>query len=281
MAARKLRTSAADDGAPLAAWLAVRLALPEEETRRRVVAGGVYVDGARERDPARPLRAGQKLVVHEPAAEHAGAWRVVVLDEGVIVVDKPAGLSVAAERTGGRSLDLELAARYPGTTLFHRIDRETSGLVLFTRRRETRQLLAAALARGEVQRGYVAVVAGAPPDELVLDAPIGPDPADRRRMRAGAAGRPARTVGRVRLRRGGRAVLELQLVTGVTHQLRAHLSGAGWPIVGDVLYGGPVAARLALHAERLAWPGGSAVSVVPAEVLDLVEGGANDGDAGE
>jgi RluA family pseudouridine synthase len=267
---RKLTTSAADVGAPLAEWLERRLGMGQDEVMRRVAAGAVYIDGARERDGGRTLGAGQRVVVHEPAAANAAAWRVVYEDADVLVVDKPAGLATVADRAGGRSLDVEVAALHPAARPFHRIDRDTSGLVLFTRRRAARQQLAAALERGAVERIYAAVVVGAPPDALVLDAPIGPDPDDRRRMRAGVPGaRPARSDVRVRARGAARALVEVRLVTGLTHQIRVHLSSAGWPIVGDVLYGGPPAARLALHAERLVWPGGSAVAPLPEEVAAL------------
>jgi 23S rRNA pseudouridine1911/1915/1917 synthase len=268
---RKLTTSLADAGAPLAAWLERRLGLSADEIGRRVAAGAVYVNGARERDADRCLVAGERVVVHEPPAATPLSWRVVYENADVVVVDKPPGLPTVADRGGGRALDLEVAQRYAGARAFHRIDRETSGLVLFTRRRSARQALAAALASGTLERRYAAVVVGAPPDAMVLDAPIGPDPADRRRMRAGVpGGRPARSEMRVRDRSLSRATVEVLLVTGLTHQIRVHLSAAGWPIVGDSLYGGPSAPRLALHAERLSWPGGAALSPLPDDVAALM-----------
>jgi RluA family pseudouridine synthase len=261
---RKLSAAAVDAGAPLATWLSARLGLSVDEARRRVEAGAVYLDGRRVRDPAVALRAGQRIAVHETPAATRAAWTVAFEGPDAVVIDKPAGLPVAAERGGGRSLDAEVAARWPGATLLHRIDRETSGLVLFARGRDARRRLQTDLGAGRIRRLYAAVVAGEPPDALRLDAAIGPDPADPRRMRAAVpGGKPALTVARVVRRAAGRALLEVELHTGRTHQIRAHLAGAGYPILGDRAYGGPPAPRLALHARRLEWPGGHAESPVP------------------
>jgi 23S rRNA-/tRNA-specific pseudouridylate synthase len=96
-------------------------------------------------------------------------------------------------------------------------------------------------------------------------------------MRAGVpGGQPAASLVRVRRRGAGRALVEVELVTGRTHQIRVHLSAAGWPILGDPIYGGPaaeLAPRLALHAEQLEWPGGSARSPLPEEIEQLVVNG--------
>jgi RluA family pseudouridine synthase len=264
---RKLTTSAVDAGTPLSAWLAARLGVGEEEARRRVAAGSVYLDGRRARDPASRLRAGQRVAVHPAPATTAASWRVAFEDAEALAIDKPAGLAVAAERGGGRSLDVEVAARWPGATLVHRIDRDTSGLVLFARGRAARQRLHAALATGGIQRLYAAVIAGAPPDDdLRLEWPIGPDPADPRRMRAGVpGGKPALSLVHVERRAADRALVSVELVTGRTHQIRVHLAAAGHPLLGDRLYAGPPAARLMLHARHLAWPGGHAESPLPSD----------------
>jgi RluA family pseudouridine synthase len=273
---RKLRTSAVDAGQPLAAWLALRLGMDAEAARGRVSGGAVYVDGRRVRDPDLPLAAGQRIAVHPEPASTGTAWRVVHEDADVVVVEKPAGLPVTSARGGGGALDAEVAARFPGATLVHRIDRDTSGLVLFARGRAARQRLAGALERREMERLYVAAVLGAPPEEMRLDATIGPDPADPRRMRAGVSGGDAAlSLVRVRGRGDGRALVEVRLVTGRTHQIRVHLSAAGFPILGDPLYGGAAAAlapRLALHAERLAWPGGEARAGCPEEIVKWAMG---------
>jgi len=270
---RKLTTSDVDAGASVAAFLALRLGLDAGAAQARIVAGAVYVDGRRERDATRVLRGGERIAVHDPPEGAAAGWRVVREEPDLVVVDKPSGLAVIAGRAGGAALATEVAAAFPGMHPFHRIDRDTSGLVLFARAGGAKRL-ADALAAGTLVREYLAVVAGAPPERLVLDAPIGPDPADRRRMKAGVpGGKPARTEVAV-VRYGTRTTLvRARLATGLTHQIRVHLAAAGHPVVGDTLYGGPTGPRLALHAEHLEWPGpprASARSPLPAEIEALV-----------
>jgi 23S rRNA pseudouridine1911/1915/1917 synthase len=265
---RKLRAAAVDAGAPLAAWLAARLGLDPDEARRRVELGAVFVDGRRVRDPMLPLGAGARVAVHEPVSRPA-PWREVFQDGDVLVVDKPAGLAVTAPRAGGAALDAEVRARFPSARPMHRIDAATSGLVLFTLGPQAQRRLAHDLAAGRVERIYLAIVEGVPPART-LDAAIGPDPADRLRFRAGVpGGRPAATEIRV-VTPGARSLVEARLVTGLTHQIRVHLAGAGFPILGDPIYGGGPAPRLALHAHRLAWPGGAARSELPEELARLL-----------
>jgi RluA family pseudouridine synthase len=223
----------------------------------------------RVRDPALVLAAGQKIAVHDderPAAP-AARWRVIHEDARVVVVDKPAGLPSQATRgDAANALDALVRARFGDARLLHRLDRDASGLVLFARGSTTKELQDA-LAAGAIVRVYAAVVAGTPPASLLLDAPIGADPADPRKRKAGVSGgEPART--RVTLVRAGvvTSLVEARLETGRRHQIRVHLAGAGHPIAGDTLYGGPAAPRLCLHAIRLEWPGGWAESPPPAEL---------------
>jgi RluA family pseudouridine synthase len=257
---RKLRTVAADAGHGLAAWLAARLGEPVATASARVVAGAVHVDQRRERDPRAVLRGGERIVVHEVVARSRD-WRVVHRDEDVLVVDKPAGLPSQATRDGGGALDEQVLADVPGARLLHRIDRDTSGLVMFTLWPDAHRRFAGILARGELRRGYQARVAEALPVGVV-DAPIGPDPVDRRRFAVVASGRPARTIVVAVTAVGQWWDVELELVTGRTHQIRVHLSHLGCPILGDPLYALPpvrdAAPRLMLHAAWLRWPGGEA-----------------------
>lgn len=261
---RKFRTSRADEGIPLADWLARRLGEPRERAAARVTGGSVAVDRARIRDPAAPVRARQTIVVHDEAPPPPGGWRVVHEDDDVVVVDKPAGLASQATRGAGGALDEQVAAAHPGARLLHRLDKDASGLVLFSKP-PARARLQALLAQGALLREYVALVAGVVPwDAKTIDRPLGPDPADRRRQAVvPSGGLRAVTHALVERRDRSTTLLRLRLETGRTHQLRAHLAAAGHPIVGDALYGGPAAPRLMLHATRLAWSGASASSPPP------------------
>jgi RluA family pseudouridine synthase len=250
---RKFRTSNPDAGAPLGEWLARRLAVTLEDALARVGGGGVFVDGRRARDPEQRLAARQTIVVHEERAPRGG-WRVAYQDDQVLVVDKPAGLPSQATRGAAGALDEQVAARFPGARLLHRLDREASGLVLFTLP-AGRARLQALLASGGLAREYLARVAGAVTwEEKTIDRPLGPDPKHRqRRAVVASGGQRAVTHAAVEGRDEGTTLLRLRLDTGRSHQIRVHLAAEGHPIVGDALYGGPPAARLMLHATRLAW----------------------------
>ena len=247
---RKLRPVAADAGRTLAEFLTTRLGEPAAEIAARIAGGSVFLDNRRVRDPQTRLVGGERVVVHQPP-ERTQGFRIVHLDEDTIVVDKPVGLPVQATRDGGGALDEQVAALHPGARLVHRIDRDTSGLVLFTRHPEAHRRFAALLATGGLRRVYRAVVVGEP-ETRELDFPIAPDPEDRRRFSVHDTGRPTRT----RLRRldaqGGRSLVELELVTGRTHQARVHLAHAGHPILGDPIYAPPevraLSPRLLLHS---------------------------------
>ena len=290
---RKLRTTRADEGHTLAAYLSSRLGLSTADARARVIDGGVYVDGRRVRDPSAPLAAGLRIAIHDPP-RRAGAPPaplIVHVDASVVVAAKPSGLATQALRAGGPDLETLVSARVPGVRALHRLDVEASGLVLFTRPGPARAAMQAALRDGKITRRYVAVVAGHPPwDTRTLDAPIGRAAADpRRRAVHGASAEPAvsHVLGVWRGKSGearsalpieGRSPLidgapasrlELGLETGRTHQLRVHLADAGYPLLGDVLYADAETAarapRLLLHAARLVWPGGEAVDEPPGE----------------
>ena len=203
--------------------------------------GGVYIGRSRVEDPARRLHAGERITVHEARGVDVGV-EIAYRDADVLVVEKPAGIPTQATRERSRgALDREVQRGEPSARLFHRLDRDASGLVLFTRSVEAQRRFSEWLAAGLVERRYAAVVWGhMRPDEGILDRPIGPDPSDRRRMTAGL-GRPALTRFRV-MKRGSiegapTTLLELDLVTGRTHQIRVHLSDAGYPLCGDRLYG--------------------------------------------
>jgi 23S rRNA pseudouridine1911/1915/1917 synthase len=278
---RKLTTVGSDRGRALADFLAQRLGLAPEAAADLVRAGAVYVGRKRVEQPDRVLDAGERVAVHDLAPSVPATLSIVYQDDEVVVVDKSAGVpSQATRESSADALDRMVAAIEPGARLLHRLDRDASGLVLFTRTGSAQRRFAALLRDGQLERSYVAAAWGhMASDSGRLERAIGPDPRDRRRMSAGH-GRSARTSYRV-VRRGRApgggptTLVAVELETGRTHQIRVHLADAGHPLCGDRLYGPapppePVA-RLCLHAHRLAWPGAPEIaSPLPQLVDDMV-----------
>ena len=182
---------------------------------------------------------------------------VLFRESSLVVVDKPAGLPVEAD-----SLEcvVALAARElgpPGGRAFprvvHRLDRDTSGCLALALSDKAARAMARAFDEGIVEKEYLALVQGEPPAEGSCDTAYGKDPRDARRFTT-----RVETAKRARLRYSvverlpGRALLRVVLDTGRTHQIRVQLSEAGFPVVGDAVYGVPGAPRQLLHAARLA-----------------------------
>jgi 23S rRNA pseudouridine1911/1915/1917 synthase len=213
------------------------------------------------------------------AAEPDIPVRVVYEDADLLIVDKPSGLVVhpSAGHAGGTLVNALLAhggrAAFGGIAgvqrpgIVHRLDRDTSGLLMVARHDAAQASLMAQLKARRVKKTYLALVLGEVAAAVGrIEAPIGRDPRHRTRMGVVTDGRPSTTGYRVRERFAGWTLLELDLVTGRTHQIRVHLEAIGHPIAGDPVYGtgtsrrgpevrgpqvGATLDRLFLHAWRL------------------------------
>ncbi len=191
--------------------------------------------------------------------------RVVHLDEHLAVVDKPAGLVVhPAPSHDGSTLVDELAEILGGGAdperpgIVHRLDKETSGLLVVARDDATHAALQEQVRRREVERVYLALAGGRLGSRTgTIDAPIGRASRQRHRMAvSGAASRQARTHFEVLELLAAESYLEVKLETGRTHQIRAHFGAIGHPLIGDSTYGGEAKyglKRQFLHAHRLAF----------------------------
>jgi 23S rRNA pseudouridine1911/1915/1917 synthase len=254
-----------DAGRRLDQVLAARVpGLSRRQARVLLDIGGVFVDGRRVKVAGRPARKGEEIVAvvggalaratktpgraaRAADASRLPAYAVVFEDEDIVVVDKPAGLLTAPTPESDRNNLADLLSRRPGAgpvQVVHRLDLETSGLIVFAKTDLANRELSARFRAHDLERVYLAVVKGAFPDARTsIDRPVD--------------GRRAVTHLAVAERMGTLAtLLSCRLETGRTHQIRLHLQAAGYPVLGDPRYGAgpgfsPRPPRMALHATRL------------------------------
>jgi 23S rRNA pseudouridine1911/1915/1917 synthase len=282
---RKFVVDEGSAGRRLDDFLAERVAGLSRMHIAALVARGACAVGGEAAHAGRRLSAGE-TVVFESAGEvlnsmtpEASPLEVVYEDEQIVVVVKPAGQLVhptlgvkrgtlanalayhlnrerAAERGAavdeGHAVNNRQPLVRPG--LVHRLDRDTSGLLVVAKTRAALSRLSQHFQRRLVSKRYVAVVGGVvAADSLTIDAPVGRDESARPAWRVTEEGKPALTRLRVLERRTRRTLVELEPVTGRTNQLRIHCAHLGHAVVGDRLYAGEEHARLCLHAARLAF----------------------------
>jgi 23S rRNA pseudouridine1911/1915/1917 synthase len=294
---------ASELGERIDAVVARRASVPRTHARAAIERGEVTAGGARVK-PSHRLAAGELVEgdVAVPEESLPEAERIPLdiryEDDHVLVVSKPAGLvahPVRSHQTGtlvnallglGKPLGMLDPAR-PG--IVHRLDKDTSGLLLVAKDDDTQARLRAAMKERRIARHYYALVRGTPSDSGTIEAPIGRHPARRSMMAVVPGGRPAITHYEVLQSDDRLALLEVKLETGRTHQIRVHLSHIGHPVLGDRVYGGrgELARELGLdrpflHAFKLTFPDatGTAVEVadsLPRELLAALERGAIDG----
>lgn len=235
--------------------------------------GRVLVDGAAVCEPKHKLRGGEAIIVHAARDAQAAAalpeaipLDVVFEDDALIVIDKPAGLVVhpAAGNWSGTLLNALLhhcphLAGIPRAGIVHRLDKDTSGLLVVAKTLEAQTDLVRQLQARTVKREYQALARGVVERAGTVDAPIGRHPTQRTRMAVVMGGKPARTHYRIVERFSTCTLVECSLETGRTHQIRVHLDHIGHPLVGDPVYGrganrvprGPAFDRQFLHARKL------------------------------
>lgn len=287
------------------------------KVRRLIVAGAVSVNGRQERRPAATLRAGDSVTVRldenkllfektpDDIAFEMSNDRILYEDSEIIAINKPAGLPTEATMVAERdnlhaALKRFLLARdhtrnEPYVGLHHRLDRETSGVILFTKTRTVNAAVHAMFLEHRARKEYEALAsrgrgardAFGEGEEFSVENRIGRISSKSQAGKWGelaSGGDPARTDLRILAAyREGFRVLAMP-VTGRTHQIRVHLSGYGLPLLGDALYGGPTAfrdgtpiPRVMLHASRLAFPHpvtGMEMTVeapLPADFLECLE----------
>ena len=250
---------------------------------RLIRGGNVTVDGVPVLKPSHKCDGGARVEVRLPPPDSSGVEpqnlpiRIVFEDDDIAVIDKEVGMVVhpAAGHRDGTLVNALLhhleglsgvgGEARPG--IVHRLDKETSGLLVVAKHDRAHRTLTATWNSDAVRKFYLALVYGTPsPEDGTIDRPIGRDPRDRKRMAVVPSGRSAVTLYRVLEAFPGCALLELELRTGRTHQIRVHLKSIGHPVVGDTVYGGAqwkgvrdpnvqrqlrTMKRQALHAARL------------------------------
>ncbi len=284
-----ISAAAGEAGLRLDRMLALHLpALSRTRLKRLIEEGHVVHDGTASRDPALRVRPGQNFLVFVPEAEDAApAAQPIALDirfedAHLIVVDKPAGLVVhpAPGNPDGTLVNALIAhcgaglagiggVRRPG--IVHRLDKDTSGLLVVAKTESAHQALSRDFALRRIERAYAAFVWGVPaPAAGEIAGNIGRSAANRKKMAVVGEGRGRPALTRYRVERAfnsAAALLECRLATGRTHQIRVHLADRGHPLIGDPVYGtragravarsGEAGARIAafarqaLHARRL------------------------------
>jgi 23S rRNA pseudouridine1911/1915/1917 synthase len=236
--------------------------------QKLIVQGYILVNGQKTKANQR-LSRGDRITVElpplsvRPLAEPI-PLTIIYEDEDILVIDKPAGLTVhPAPGHPSHTLVNAVLAHCPGLAMsnelmrpgiVHRLDKDTSGLIVIAKNDFAREYLAAQFKSRTVTKGYLVLVKGRlSPEQGIIEAPIGRDPHSRRRMAVVEAGKEASTKYQVRKYLDNYTLVEVTPLTGRTHQIRVHLSAIGYPVVGDPVYGIKSAYlnRQFIHAYRL------------------------------
>jgi 23S rRNA pseudouridine1911/1915/1917 synthase len=274
MARKTLVVEAPQSGQRLDLFVGQALGLSRAKLKSLFEEGGVRVDG-RKAKKGQLIASSQTVEVDweeqsvTPVASSDVALTVLYEDEALVAVDKPAGAPAHPLRPGETGTVVNaLVARYPECAqasldereggLCHRLDVETSGVLLAARTREAWSKMREAFSGREIDKRYVALVSGPLVDEGEIDLPLRHDARHSEKMEAAVdetdGARAAHSLFKVLARRGEWSLVEVKIITGVHHQIRAHLAAIGAPIAQDPTYGGrevPELKRFFLHARSL------------------------------
>ena len=237
---------------------------------QRLITDGHITVNDRVTKPSLKLSIGDRLrvvippTVPSPLSPEAIPLNIVYEDDDFLVVDKPAGLVVhPAPGHPSHTLVNAILSHFPNLAdvgdslrpgVVHRLDKDTSGVMLVAKNRTAQLNLSDQFKAHSVVKAYLVLVKGQlTPEQGVIEAPMGRDPRNRKRMAVVAEGREARTEYRVIRYIGNYTLLEVMPETGRTHQIRVHLAAIGYPVVGDKVYGvkSPYLSRQFMHASRL------------------------------
>lgn len=228
---------------------------------------GLVRIGDRILKPGDRVSGGERIVIAVPTPSlpdlHPIAMDLKVFfeDEDLVVLYKPRGLSMhpgAQKKFTPTLVHGLLASGSPLSTrgeqfrpgIVHRLDKDTEGIVVVAKNNKAHEGLSKQFSDRSIERNYWALVAGQFPNEMTIEAPIGRDPRNRKKMAVNAKGRPAKTyVKRLAVQEGGFSLVDCKLFTGRTHQIRVHLAHQGFPILNDPLYARPK--KLNLTSDQL------------------------------
>jgi len=239
-------------------------------TQKLIAEGCITVNG-RAAKASQKLDAGDEISIKIPPPEpsHLEAedipLNIVYEDDDLLVIDKPAGLTIhPAPGNPSHTLVNAVLAHFPDLPrssdellrpgIVHRLDKDTSGLIIVAKNRQALKILSAQFKAHSVTKIYLVLVRGhLSPQRGFIEAPIGRDPRNRQRMAVADKGKEARTEYRVIKYVNDCSLLEVRLETGRTHQIRVHLAAIGYPIIGDATYGVKSAhlSRQFVHAHKL------------------------------
>ena len=300
-----LTVDAADQGQRLDRFLTGQLPDQSRSSLARLIEEGlVLIGGTRVTKPSHRVISGDVITVSIPSASPTEVLsqelplRILFQDQDKVIIDKPPGL-VVHPAAGHRDATLVNALLFhvpdlsgiggeirPG--IVHRLDKDTSGVMVIAKHDAAHRALAAAWHTDRIRKEYLALVYGTPePHRGVIDAPIARDRHDRKRMAVVAGGRSAITEYEVVERLRGVSLVRCVLKTGRTHQVRVHMKHIGHPIVGDPVYSGPQwrgipdkriqkllssMSRQALHASRLVIDGEEFVAEMAEDMERVIEG---------